>query len=619
MEVGHTQTRPHAIHADFIQSDGSASLASVPKDHHFELKAAELDMAASTWGASTLAALQHEDATHFCQGTYHTPRSSFMSAPICMPFQFGLCNDHAHPDRPAMGHNMGTPVHRCDFCLQPGHGSQPTVKLHRPTTGRRKPTYEIPQDLLASWGPGTGCPLKFLALVVGQHHNHCTPMVTPNAWFDQSRAHWRMDQHEAAHPAPPKTRQHASTTPIYIQKPVAQPLRTSDWASRPLETQIQPHHLPWQTTKQSSPITISLITGKCEPEKPGLPRLKTKPAHPLTAGRSHQLSRHVRYLISQPQGPLPTNVATARRAPGKLSTLDLAKARVEAATRMRPANPSFEALYNTLSEEQIQLLNAGVIDLGSMAEAMERRPQTNTSLPTIPAKPKELKRRAAELELKTATLQVHEAKAARLLDAQGKPQRSDHALRTPKYVDWDGIPRFRTSIMADVLYAAGSSGLYRRGTNLTGRYNEAGDLIGDTQVNILFAHCGKVRTVCMSKIFPYRAARVNQPHNMTTAPAPTPDVKGKYTHMYIGTRHTWKPCTHVKIPGLRLGGKGLHKSQMVIKMGNGRIDTRDRIDIFVYEAAGIGLQGKPRPCSSAKRIGRDVPKNNVTYNNTIIT
>jgi hypothetical protein len=106
---------------------------------------------------------------------------------------------------------------------------------------------------------------------------------------------------------------------------------------------------------------------------------------------------------------------------------------------------------------------------------------------------------------------------------------------------------------------------------------------------------------------------------MTAAPAPTPDVKGKYTHMYIGTRHTWKPCTHVKIPGLRLGGKGLHKSQMVIKMGNGRIDTRDRIDIFVYEAAGIGLQGKPRPCSSAKRIGRDVPKNNVTYNNTIIT
>jgi hypothetical protein len=54
-------------------------------------------------------------------------------------------------------------------------------------------------------------------------------------------------------------------------------------------------------------------------------------------------------------------------------------------------------------------------------------------------------------------------------------------------------------------------------TYITGRYNEAGDLIGDTQVNILFAHCGKVRTVRMSKIFPYKAARVNQPHNMTAA------------------------------------------------------------------------------------------------------
>ena len=81
-------------------------------------------------------------------------------------------------------------------------------------------------------------------------------------------------------------------------------------------------------------------------------------------------------------------------------------------------------------------------------------------------------------------------------------------------------------------------------------------------MNILFAQCGKVRTVCMSKNFPYRTAWVNQPHNMTAPPAPTPDVKGKYTHVYIGARRTWKPFTHVKIPGLRLGGQGLHKSQM---------------------------------------------------------
>ena len=558
---------------------GSSSPLPVP--------ASQRDVAASEWGAASLAALQHEDAAKFCTGKYVPARPSFMGAKICVPWQFGLCQDPEHHASPKQLGQHAAPVHRCDFCMETGHSSQPQIKIIRPTAQQPRPSYKIPDLLLASNNTGAGCPYKFASLVGGELSNHSTEMYKPNPWFSKERAEWRQlkasDRSERESNSLPRAQPAAKHRRLWQQR--ITPLSTSSWASEPLKATGEartltavPEESPEASRDARQPLSLFdrqgpralSVTPPREPEYVKQVSLKAR-------GANSEDMPGLRPFI-----PTPSENLYGYQA----SDLDMAHDRLSAAVAARPLDARLQKLASSLSAQDKGLWEAGVIELQALSTSrstMAKGPGIS-KLPAIQPHGAELKRRAATLECREATRQVHEAKAAKLVQARrSQAARPLVAGKRPSFVDWDGVPRFNPKVMTDVLYAAGS-GKWRRATNLYGRFKEDGATLEATEVNILFTHCATVRTVCMSKVFPFDEAAVDTDHNVSCPAPPPADVKGKHTHMYVGARNKWLPCTQIYATGCK-------DSQIVIKLGNGRVATRDKVDIFFYEAAGIGLEG----------------------------
>ena len=578
VEIDHLQTRPSSINALYMQEDGSAA---VPLAHKGKGHEAKLDMQAAKWGAATLVALQHEGAQAFCEGKYCLHRKTFLGSPICAAFQFGLCTDESHPTAPHAVNRSKIPLHRCDFCLQPGHGSQADITLYRPSKARPKPSYEIPLHLLATHKEAGGCPLKFATLVLGQQHAHCTPIFSPNPWFDPERATWRMQQHSQETGNHPVAKR-APKTPASILRPARQEsfkLSDKSWTASDISRGNRPRLLTprLRLSDIAEDQEYVSIEAQSADESWRLLEGGTPQAQAATAAPASQLG----LPLTQPS----KKRSALELAGGRMYEASIA--RYKANKSRRSTNPELQSLLESLSKEDQILFQAGVIDLGTLAEALNRKPTgaTMSSLPAISLRPHQLAQQHAEIEIREATLNLHEVKSSGMARAVLSDQQPTQTGSKRLFIEWDGNPRFNVNTMKSVLYAA-SSGFWRKATNLQGRKSQDGYTLQTTEVNLLFSHCSTVKTVCMSKVFNFNEQKVNTEHGFTSPVAPQAEAKSKskYTHMYVGARKKWVPCT-------KLSYQNCTEDKLSIKIGNGRITIRDKVDIFIYEAAAIGILG----------------------------